>query len=66
MSGQYWSCLAIRFKYHNFNIVVVQKQFKGGDKIHEEELKTKSADTASLVSLTKNLSINSRPFKSSV
>lgn len=43
------------------------KQFKGGDKVLEEELKTNSADpTASLVSLTKKLSINSRPFKSSV
>ncbi|XP_059313531.1 YTH domain-containing protein ECT1 [Lycium ferocissimum] len=43
------------------------KQFKGGDKVLEEELKINSADpTASLVSLTKNLSINSRPFKSSV
>ncbi|XP_070034978.1 YTH domain-containing protein ECT1 [Nicotiana tomentosiformis] len=43
------------------------KQFKGGDKILEEELKTNSSGpTASLVSLTKNLSINSRPFKSSV
>ncbi|KAJ8572640.1 hypothetical protein K7X08_009151 [Anisodus acutangulus] len=43
------------------------KQFKGGDKVPAEELKTNSADpTASLVSLTKNLSINSRPFKSSM
>lgn len=43
------------------------KPFKGGDKVLEEELKTNSGDpTASLVSLTKTLSINSRPFKSSV
>ncbi|XP_016539001.1 YTH domain-containing protein ECT4 isoform X3 [Capsicum annuum] len=43
------------------------RQFKGGDKVREEELKSNSTDpTASLVSLAKNLSINSRPFKSSV
>ncbi|CAN4110741.1 unnamed protein product [Withania somnifera] len=43
------------------------KQFKGGDKVLEEELKTNSVDpAASLITLTKNLSINSRPFKSSV
>jgi len=35
-------------------LAVVQKQFKGGDKVLEEELKTNSADpTAPLISLTK-------------